>query len=148
MAFIAAIWTNDGKEEEEEEEAEEGDLFVFVELGAHVADHGLHFGLAEAAADELLLQALDQLLLLLQQLGLERRRRRRLVERRLARRRPVLLHVLDALLQLAQLRHRFRVVLQWPEPAKTIRKLDKLATNSSFMQIKTRYDPVKPSKTQ
>ena len=49
MAFIAAIWTKDGKEEEEEEEeAEEGDLFVFVELGAHVADHGLHFGLAEA----------------------------------------------------------------------------------------------------
>lgn len=61
-------------------------LLVLADLGLHVADDGLHLGLAQPAADQLLLKALDELLLLLEQLGLQRGRRRRVrLERRLSR---------------------------------------------------------------
>lgn len=57
---------------------------MLVDLGLHVADDGLHFGLAQAAADQLFLKALDELFFLLEQLGLERGRSRRVrLERRL-----------------------------------------------------------------
>lgn len=49
---------------------------MLVELILHVADHGFHLGLAETSANQLLLKALDEFFLLLEQLGLQRRRRR------------------------------------------------------------------------